>query len=216
MRTPRYDFQTGRGELGERCSLPRETIIIVEGIHGLNPRWCPASPPEWIYRIYVSALTQLNIDHHNRVPTTDTRLLRRIVRDAQYRGYSAQETIERWESVRRGEERNIFPYQENADVMFNSALAYELAVLKPLAEPLLLARAAGHDGLHRGAAAAGLFALGAPLSGRPGAEQLVAARIRGRLDAERLQFLATLAYGAVRESPYNLKIPAYDQSRQHF
>ena len=89
-------------------------------------------------RIYVSALTQLNIDKHNRVPTTDTRLIRRIVRDARYRGYSAQQTIDRWESVRRGEKRWIFPYQEHADVMFNSALLYELAVLKPFAEPLLL------------------------------------------------------------------------------
>jgi len=95
-------------------------------------------PSELVYRIYVSALTQLNIDKHNRVPTTDTRLLRRIVRDAAYRGYSARETIERWGSVRRGEKLWIFPYQEHADVMFNSALVYELSVLKPLAEPLLL------------------------------------------------------------------------------
>jgi uridine kinase len=95
-------------------------------------------PAELVYRIYVSALTQLNIDKHNRVPTTDTRLLRRIVRDAAYRGYSAKDTIERWGSVRRGEKRWIFPYQEHADLMFNSALVYELSVLKPLAEPLLL------------------------------------------------------------------------------
>jgi len=135
---PRYNFKAGKSEPGERICLPRDAIIIVEGIHGLNPRLVTALPPERVYRIYVSALTQLNIDHHNRVPTTDTRMLRRIVRDAQYRGYSAKETIERWESIRRGEERNIFPYQENADVMFNSALAYELAVLKPFAEPLLL------------------------------------------------------------------------------
>jgi uridine kinase len=112
-------------------------VILVEGIHGLNPDLVPGIPSETVYRIYVSCLTQLNIDHHNRVPTTDTRMLRRIVRDAQYRGYSAQETIRQWEHVRRGEERNIFPYQENADVMFNSALIYELAVLKPFAEPLL-------------------------------------------------------------------------------
>jgi uridine kinase len=94
-------------------------------------------PPERIFRVYVSALTQLNLDRHNRVPTTDTRLIRRIVRDAMYRGYTAEETLDRWESVRRGEKRHIFPYQENADVMFNSALVYELAVLKPLVEPLL-------------------------------------------------------------------------------
>ena len=94
-------------------------------------------PSESTYRIYISALTQLNLDRHNRVSTTDTRLLRRIVRDARNRGYSPQETIERWESVRRGEKRYIFPYQENADVMFNSALVYELSALKPLVEPLL-------------------------------------------------------------------------------
>jgi len=112
-------------------------IVILEGIHGLNPQLVPDVPEECIYRVYTSALTQLNIDRHNRVPTTDTRLLRRIVRDARERGYVATQTISRWESVRRGEKRYIFPYQENADVMFNSALAYELSVLKPLAEPLL-------------------------------------------------------------------------------
>jgi uridine kinase len=98
----------------------------------------PNVPADVAYRVYVSALTQLNIDKHNRVPTTDTRLIRRIVRDARYRGYSATQTIDRWDSVRRGEKRWIFPFQEYADVMFNSALVYELAVLKPLAEPLLL------------------------------------------------------------------------------
>jgi uridine kinase len=135
---PRYDFKIGKSDSGEQACLSKDAIIIVEGIHGLNPELVREIPSESVYRIYVSALTQLNIDHHNRVPTTDTRLLRRIVRDAQYRGYSAKDTIDRWESVRRGEERNIFPYQENADVMFNSALVYELAVLKPFAEPLLL------------------------------------------------------------------------------
>jgi len=138
VRVPRFNFQAGRSEPGRELQLPSDAIILVEGIHGLNPALVPSIPPESIYRIYISALAQLNIDHHNRVPTTDSRLLRRIVRDARDRGYSAQATIERWESVRRGEERNIFPYQENADVMFNSALAYELAVLKSLAEPLLL------------------------------------------------------------------------------
>jgi uridine kinase len=97
----------------------------------------PAIPREWTFRIYISALTQLNLDHHNRVPTTDTRLIRRIVRDATFRGYTAEETLNRWESVRRGEKQHIFPYQEHADVMFNSALAYELSILKPLVEPLL-------------------------------------------------------------------------------
>ena len=110
----------------------------MEGIHGINPELVRDIHPQLIYRVYISALTQLNIDQHNRVPTTDTRLLRRIVRDAAYRGYSASDTIERWESVRRGEKRWIFPYQEHADAMFNSALIYELGVLKPFAEPLLL------------------------------------------------------------------------------
>jgi uridine kinase len=135
---PHYNFRTGMREVGPSVRLGPDHVIIVEGIHGLNPDLVPNIPNEVIYRIYASALTQLNIDKHNRVPTTDTRLLRRIVRDAAYRGYSAQQTIDRWGSVRSGEKRWIFPYQENADVMFNSALVYELSVLKPLAEPLLL------------------------------------------------------------------------------
>ena len=135
---PQFNFKTGRREAGSTVQLGPDHVIIVEGIHGLNPALVPNLPPRVAYRIYVSALTQLNIDKHNRVPTTDTRLIRRIVRDAQYRGYSARQTIDRWGSVRRGEKRWIFPFQEHADVMFNSALLYELAVLKPLAEPLLL------------------------------------------------------------------------------
>jgi uridine kinase len=138
VQLPSYNFRTGRREWGRTVQLSRDHIILIEGIHGLNPALVPQVPPEHIYRIYVSALTQLNLDQHNRVPTTDTRLIRRIVRDATSRGYSARETIQRWESVRRGERRYIFPYQEHADVMFNSALLYELAVLRPLAEPLLL------------------------------------------------------------------------------
>ncbi len=138
VRPPTYDFKSGRSLDGQEMRLPEGAVLIIEGIHGLNPRLLSSVPEECIYRVYVSALTQLNIDHHNRVPTTDSRLLRRMVRDAQYRGYQAKDTIERWDSVRKGEERNIFPYQENADIMFNSALAYELAVLKPFAEPLLL------------------------------------------------------------------------------
>jgi len=134
---PHYDFQTGKGEIGQTVSLSPQHIIIAEGLHGMNPALLPQVPAERIYRIYASCLTQLNIDYHNRVPTTDTRLLRRMVRDARSRGYSAQETIARWESVRRGESRNVFPFQEYADIMFNSALVYELAVLKPFAEPLL-------------------------------------------------------------------------------
>jgi len=117
--------------------LGKEQTVILEGIHGLNPGLLPDMSPDETYRIYVSCLTQLNLDHYNRISTTDSRLLRRIVRDARDRGYSAQNTISRWESVRRGEKRHIFPYQENADSMFNSALVYELAALKPVAEPLL-------------------------------------------------------------------------------
>lgn len=135
---PRFNFKTGSREKGEVAKLGPDHIIIVEGIHGLNPRLVAGVPDERIYRIYVSALTQLNIDRHNRVPTTDTRLIRRIVRDATYRGYTAEETLENWDMVRKGEKEFIFPFQEHADIMFNSALVYELAVLKQLAEPLLL------------------------------------------------------------------------------
>lgn len=134
---PRYDFVSGTSKEGEGVRLEENQIIILEGIHGLNPELVPDIPQEKIFRIYISALTQLNLDHHNRVSTTDTRLIRRIVRDAHARGYSAQNTIARWESVRRGEKRYIYPYQENADVMFNSALVYELSALRPLVEPLL-------------------------------------------------------------------------------
>jgi uridine kinase len=132
-----YNFKTGKRGWGRTLSISDEHVILVEGIHGLNPDLVPNVPSEKIYRIYASALTQLNIDHHNRVSTSDTRLLRRIVRDAANRGYSAQETIKMWGKVRQGEGRNIFPFQENADAVFNSALVYELAVLKPFAEPLL-------------------------------------------------------------------------------
>jgi uridine kinase len=134
---PLYNFKTGRREMGDEVHLQNGEMIILEGIHGLNPELITGIPPEQTFRIYVSALTQLNLDRRNRVSTTDTRMLRRIVRDARERGYSAQNTIQHWESVRRGEKRYIFPYQENADVMFNSALVYELSALKPLAEPLL-------------------------------------------------------------------------------
>ncbi len=137
VQLPRYNFMTGRSEEGDLVQLKEGQPIILEGIHGMNPRLIPDRWTDSAFRVYVSALTQLNLDCHNRVSTTDTRLIRRIVRDARERGYSAQATISRWESVRRGEKRHIFPYQENADVMFNSALVYELAVLKPLAEPLL-------------------------------------------------------------------------------
>lgn len=137
VRLPRYNFITGQSEEGEEIQLKSGEIIILEGIHGLNPDLISGIPAEQTFRIYGSALTQLNLDRHNRISTTDTRLLRRIVRDARERGYSAYHTIQRWESVRRGEKRYIFPFQENADIMFNSALAYELSALKPFAEPLL-------------------------------------------------------------------------------
>lgn len=133
-----FDFYTGESKPGRDVQIDPNCVIIIEGIHGLNPNLVPAIPPETIHRVYVSALTQINVDAHNRVPTTDVRLLRRIIRDAATRGYTATDTLQRWASVRRGEKRNIFPYQENADSMFNSALVYELAAIRPLAEPLLL------------------------------------------------------------------------------
>ncbi|HLA08775.1 MAG TPA: nucleoside kinase [Anaerolineales bacterium] len=137
VQLPRFNFKSGLREAGEVIRLIRGQPIILEGIHGLEPRLIPESLTGEAFRIYISALTQLNLDRHNRVSTTDTRLMRRIVRDARERGYSASQTIARWESVRRGETRYIFPFQENADVMFNSALVYEMAALKPFAEPLL-------------------------------------------------------------------------------
>lgn len=135
---PRFDFRSGKSAAGPIAQLNTDQIIIVEGIHGLNPDLVPDIPNDAVFRIYVSALTGLNIDLHNRVPTTDVRLLRRIVRDAHHRGYNAAATLQRWQSVRRGEKRNIFPYQENADAMFNSSLVYELAALHPIVSPLLL------------------------------------------------------------------------------
>ncbi|MCA9971630.1 MAG: nucleoside kinase [Anaerolineales bacterium] len=135
---PRYNFHTGQREWGEPLGIGPSHVLIIEGIHGLNPRLVDGLPPSSLYRIFISALTQLNLDRHNRVPTTDTRMLRRIVRDAAHRGYSAADTLARWPSVRTGEKRHIFPNQHNADVFFNSALVYEVAVLKTLAYPLLL------------------------------------------------------------------------------
>jgi len=135
---PMYNFHTGRREGGAGLRINSDQLLLVEGIHGLNPRLIKGIPPGSVYRVFVSAMTQLNMDKHNRVPTTDTRMLRRIVRDAAHRGYSASETIRRWPSVRYGEKNYIFPFQNYANVFFNSALAYELSVLKPLAQPLLL------------------------------------------------------------------------------
>ncbi len=135
---PKFNFKTGHREYnGNIKRLGKDDILVIEGIHGLNDKMSYALPTESKFKIYISALTSLNVDGHNRIPTTDGRLLRRMVRDARTRGASATRTLQMWPSVRRGEEENIFPYQESADVMFNSALIYELAVLKPYAEPLL-------------------------------------------------------------------------------
>lgn len=135
---PSFNFKTGTREYkGNYKTLGPDDILVIEGIHGLNDKTSYALPNESKYKIYISALTSLNVDEHNRIPTTDGRLLRRMVRDARTRGSSAQRTISMWPSVRRGEEENIFPFQESADAMFNSVLIYELAVLKQFAEPLL-------------------------------------------------------------------------------
>lgn len=135
---PKYNFQTGKSERsGRRMRLEENEILVVEGIHALNPELTAHIPEEQKFRVYASALTTILLDTHNYIPTTDNRLLRRIIRDYKYRGVSARETIRRWPSVRAGENKWIFPYQENADAMFNTAMIYELAVIKSQAEPLL-------------------------------------------------------------------------------
>ena len=135
---PRYNFQLGRSELsGRRLRLHEDEVLVVEGIHALNPELMSQVPQEQVFRVYASALTTLLLDKHNYIPTTDNRLLRRIIRDHKYRGVTAVETIRRWPSVRAGENKWIFPYQENADAMFNTAMLFELAVIKSQAEPLL-------------------------------------------------------------------------------
>ncbi len=146
---PTFNFKTGKREYNGRVvKLGPDDILVIEGIHGLNERMSHSLPAESKYKIYISALTCLNVDEHNRIPTTDGRLLRRLVRDARTRGASAQRTIEMWSSVRRGEEKYIFPFQEQADAMFNSALIYELAVLKQYAEPLLFSIQKGEPEYH--------------------------------------------------------------------
>lgn len=135
---PRFNFTTGRREMsGNKLKIDEHMVLILEGIHALNPALTPNIPAENKFKIYVSALTTILLDNHNYIPTTDNRLLRRIIRDYKYRNYSAEETISRWGSVRKGEDKWIFPYQEYADAMFNSALLFELAVLKDYAEPIL-------------------------------------------------------------------------------
>lgn len=136
---PTFNFKLGKREyLGKKLKINQDQPLIIEGIHALNNRLTSAIPRENKFNVYISALTQVNLDDHNRIPTTDARLIRRIVRDSQFRGLSALDTLCVWPSVRRGEEKNIFPFQDQADVMFNSSLIYELAVLKKYAEPLLL------------------------------------------------------------------------------
>ena len=135
---PYYNFKTGKREYkGQYMELGSEDILVMEGIHGLNDRLSSSIPKDSCYKVYISALTQLNVDEHNRIPTTDGRLLRRMVRDNRTRATSARETIAMWHKVRKGEEKYIFPYQDSADFVFNSALIYELSVLKQYAEPIL-------------------------------------------------------------------------------
>ncbi len=134
---PKYDFKTGKRTEGKKLRMEEDQILVIEGIHGLNDLLTSSIPHDRKFKIYVSALTQLNIDDHNRIPTTDVRKIRRMVRDSKFRGYSALNTLKMWPSVRRGEEKWIFPFQEEADAMFNSALVYELSILKKYAEPLL-------------------------------------------------------------------------------
>ena len=135
---PRYNFQTGEREFrGNKLKLEPQMVLVIEGTHGLNPMLTAQIPEKDKYRVYVSALTSIKLDYHNYIPTSDNRLLRRMLRDYKYRGYSAVETIQRWPDVQAGEEKWIFPYQENADAMFNSSLLYEFAVLKWKVEPLL-------------------------------------------------------------------------------
>jgi uridine kinase len=136
---PTFNFQSGKKEwTGKKISMQKDSILVIEGIHCLNPKLTASVSEDTKYKIFVSALTSLSVDSQNPIPTTDTRLIRRIIRDFNYRGYSALDTLRRWQSVRDGEEKNIFPFQENADVMFNTSLIYELAVLRPYAMPILL------------------------------------------------------------------------------
>ncbi len=137
IEVPTFDFHTGSRKAGHKFTLKPGQVVILEGIHGLNDRLTATVPAENKFKIYISALNQLRIDNINRIPTTECRLIRRMVRDAKYRGYSAKDTIGRWASVRRGEEKHIFPFQENADVIFNSSLIFEVAVLKKYALPIL-------------------------------------------------------------------------------
>ncbi|MCG6187861.1 nucleoside kinase [Maribellus maritimus] len=138
IQLPKFDFNRGKRYMnGDRLKLNKSDILIIEGIHGMNPNLLPHIDKKNTFKIFISALTQISFDEHTHISTADNRLIRRIIRDSKYRSYPASETIKRWPSVRRGEDKNIFPYQENADIMFNSATLYELAVLKKYADPLL-------------------------------------------------------------------------------
>ena len=149
VQLPTFNFKTGKREYsGKITTLGENDILVIEGIHGLNEKMSYSLPAESKYKIYISALTTLNVDEHNRIPTTDNRLLRRLVRDARTRGATAAKTISMWPSVRRGEEKYIFPFQEEADAMFNSAMLFELSVLKQYAEPLLFSIQKGEPGYH--------------------------------------------------------------------
>ena len=138
IEVPSFNFDTGRRVFkGKKLKMQKNSVLVIEGIHALNPELTSMIEDCYKYRIYVSVLTSISLDNHNWIPTTDNRLLRRIIRDYRFRGYSARDTIARWPSVRRGEDKWIFPYQENADAMFNSAMLYELAALRKKAEPIL-------------------------------------------------------------------------------
>jgi len=152
IEVPVFDFKAGQRKAeGSKLSLPMNGILLMEGIHGLNDRLTPLIEPAKKFKIYLSALTQLNLDEHNRIPTTDNRLIRRMVRDYQFRGHSALKTFSMWPSVRRGENKNIFPFQDGADAAFNSALDYELGVLKPIVEPILKTVKPDHEVYHEAA-----------------------------------------------------------------
>ena len=138
IEVPSFNFSTGsRVYKGQKLKMKQNSILVIEGIHALNPELTSMIDDDYKYKVYVSVLTSISLDNHNWIPTTDNRLLRRIIRDYRFRGYSARDTLARWRSVRRGEDKWIFPYQENADAMFNSAMLYELAAIKKVAEPIL-------------------------------------------------------------------------------
>ena len=183
---PRYSFMTGTREAGPTVTLGPRDVIIIEGIHGLNPKLVPALPASAVYRIYVSAITQLNLDRHNRVSISDTRLVRRIVRDAATRGYRAAQTLGRWDSVQRGERLHIFPFTENSDAIFNSSLVHELSVLRPFAEPLLLQVRPDTPEYARGQPGAVVPSVVPAGASAGGARQLNPARVHRRIDSREL------------------------------